>query len=124
MANYHVLSIDAARVTMVMHIAIPTGNNLVGVSYRTALINSGRGGTSSMASDTVEGDGKISTAELTQIQAGEVYEVVRQVQIPSDLTTNTQIRDYLDSVYSQAQAGIVAELQTSLRAYGFNRNVP
>ena len=43
MSNIHVLEATGGRVHLVMHVAIPVGNNSAGVPWRTALIASDKG---------------------------------------------------------------------------------
>ena len=49
MSDMHVLEGDGTKWRIVMHFAVPNANNLVNVNYRTALVNSGLGGTTVLA---------------------------------------------------------------------------
>ena len=70
MADMHVIDGDGNRgYKVAMHIAVPNTNNAVGVNYRTALVNSGLGGTQLTEG---AGAGQITTAEKAQVDAGEV----------------------------------------------------
>lgn len=75
MANWHALTGDAFgnTYTVVYHVPIPSANNRVGVNYRTALVNSGLGGTTRLPDGDGTG-GTIAAAEKTSIQSGALYE--------------------------------------------------
>lgn len=77
MANWHALTggPDGNSYQVAYHLPIPNNNNRVGVNHRTALVNSGIGGTTVLP-DGDGTDGTISAAEKTQITNGEVFEHV------------------------------------------------
>ena len=66
MADMHVLTGNGSKWRVVMHFAVPGGNNAAGVSWADALVNSGLGGMTEMAEGT--GPGQIAAAEKSQIQ--------------------------------------------------------
>ncbi len=77
MAQIHILGGDGDdSYTAVIHLTIPNTNNLVSVNYRTAIINSGIGGTTILQTTTGAAPGKITTTEMSDITAGIVYEAV------------------------------------------------
>lgn len=119
MANLHVLTKTENDVTVAAHIAIPATSNTAGVSWRTALINSGLGGATVLKDGDGTG-GTISAAEKTQLATGALYEVVDQihVSIPSGAAA---INAYLDSRYSEISARALAFLQDRLNYFGYSR---
>lgn len=108
MAQLHVLLGDGNRnYTCVLHIPIAAGNNAVGMSFRAALVASGIGGTTQLA--TGLGGHQISATELAQIQAGEVYETSFSFQDEPGYSTAQR-----NAALDQQIAGIAAETQTRL----------
>lgn len=121
--HYHVLagSDDGNSFSVVFHVPIPAVNNRVGISYRTALVNSGLGGKTVM----VEGNaaGQITTAEKNQIVAGELYEHSESFNTnPGE--TATVLRDRIDARYQQLVSVVQGQVQSRLSYFGFQRNVP
>lgn len=120
MSDYHVLSADEEgnAHSVAMHIPVPDQNNNVSYSYRTALVES-LGGAANIESAVPF----ISGAELTQLQAGELYEEV--VEFPSnpgqDLASK---RDALDAMFSSQVTETQAMLQNKLGFWGYSRDVP
>lgn len=122
MANYHILagSHDGNSFAVVFHIAVPgTGSNRANVQWRTALINSGLGGKTTLPDGDGTG-GTIGAAEKADIAAGAVYEVVEQVPTnPGE--TALQLRDKLDARYTALAASVQAKLQGQLTYFGYTR---
>ena len=117
MADLHVLAGDGLyRWSLVMHFPVPDQNNEVGVNYRTALVNSGLGGTS-MTEGT--GPGQITTAEVALIDAGEVYEHSIQFAAESGASTLAELLVAAQDVYAREKVRVAAQLQKRLRYYGF-----
>ena len=119
MSDMHVLlgAVDGRQWTVVMHIAVPVGNNDVGVSWATALLNSGRGGTTIL----LDGDGSEGTIDATEksaIEAGTIFEHVYTFPVESGGTTTAELRTTLRSKYTQQKAVVQAEIQKQLRYYG------
>jgi hypothetical protein len=118
MADIHLLAGDGNGCwTVVMHIAIPSANNNAGVNWRTALVNSGLGGTTAMT----EGDGTngtISTAEKESIEAGAIYEHSRPFRLESATTGVPEQRAALRALYAQQDAIVIAEIQRRLKYFG------
>lgn len=118
MSNIHVLERSDRGVRVVMHVPIPNINNSVNVSYRTAIINSGRGGTTILK----DGDGTagtISSAEKTSIQSGALYEVT--TVLTPDAVPAGSVNAYLDSEYTRVVSEVQAALQQELRYFGATR---
>lgn len=121
--NWHAQQSDEAGngLTVIFHIPIPTGNNRAGLSYRAAIVASGVGGMTSMQTGTTAG--KITAAELAQIQAGEIYEHVEPFFTSPGEAANA-LRDRVDLRYTALLAIVPARLQRQLTYWGFDRNVP
>lgn len=118
MADIHVLAGDGLRYwTLVFHFAVPDQTNNVNVSYRTALINSGIGGTSQMTEGT--GPGQITTAELALIQAGELYEFSLPFLAESGATNNAELLTAIRAEYAKHEAPVLNHLKKKLRYYGY-----
>lgn len=119
MSNYHILSADSAgnKFQVVFHVPIPDQLNDVDFSYRTALVDY-QGGASNIASVLAN-----PGTELTQMQAGELYEVI------SDFNSNpneslAEKRTRLDIDFANVSSDALAELQTILSFWGYERDVP
>lgn len=121
MSDIHILTGDGLnKWTAIFHIAIPSQNNPVGINYRTALINSGIGGTSIMIEGP--GDGQISTAELGQIAAGEIYEHVIPLLIESGGTSGAERQAMVRAQYTKAKNAVIADLQSRLKYFGYTES--
>lgn len=121
--HWHARKSDAQGngLEVLFHIPIATGNNRAGVSYRLALTRSGIGGTTTMTTGTT--DGMITAAELTQIQAGELYEHAEQFfTAPGEAAT--ALRNRVDARYTELLGIVPARLLLQLTYWGFDRIVP
>lgn len=117
MADMHVLAGDGLyRWTLVMHFLVPDQNNQVSVNYRTALVNSGLGGTG-MTEGT--GAGQVTVAEKALIDAGEIYEHTIQFLAESGASTLPQLLAAAQAAYAQENTRVTAALQKKLRYYGY-----
>ena len=118
MADIHVLAGDGLRYwTLIFHYAVPDQDNNVGVSYRTALVNSGLGGTSQMAEGI--GTGQIATAELASLQAGELYEFSLSFLAESGATNNAELLAAIRAQYVRCESPVLNRLRKRLRYYGY-----
>lgn len=118
MAAIHILAGDGGhRYTAVVHAVTPAGNNVAGVSWATALVNSGLN-TTVMATGT--GAGQITSAEAAQIAAGTVFEVVVSWE-NNPAWNNAQRQADLDLRAQQAITEKQAELSSRLRLFGATR---
>jgi hypothetical protein len=120
MSQWHVLGGDTNgnSYTVAFHLPIPSANNRAGVNYQTALVNSGIGGKTIMATGT--GPGQISSTEVTQIQAGSVYEYVYSYATNPGNDINTDIANLnaLYSTFSNTANQPLLGLQKQLTNYG------
>lgn len=125
MANYHVRAglPDENAYQVLFHVPVPAANNAAGVSYRTALVASGIGGTTRMAEGV--GGGLISAAELAQVEAGEVLEVVEDIYTnPGE--SNAVLRARLDARYTElatVNGLLLRGLRNRLKYWGTDRTV-
>lgn len=118
MSNIHVLSGNTNGLyTAIIHTPTPVGNNAVGVSWKTALVNSGMAKTVMTPGVAA---GQISSAEKAQIEAGDVIEAVTQWQ--DDLTFTTQQR--LDDFTLRTQQAVtdrLDRLSAQLKYFGYTQ---
>jgi len=118
MSDVHALvGSDADNWTLVFHYPVADVNNSAGVSFRTALVNSGLN-TTVMTVGT--GAGQISTAEKTQLDNGEIFEHV--IQFPVESTTSST--DAVEEAYNLNQVGVVTEMTRKLKYFGLTHDVP
>jgi hypothetical protein len=118
MPDIHILAGDGLNQwTVVCHYPIAEADNEVSVSYRTALVNSGLGGTSALAEGT--GPGQISTAELAQVEAGELFEYTLSFPAESGATNNAELLAAVRAEYARHETRVINALQKRLRYYGW-----
>lgn len=122
MANWHarVGSLDGNSFEILYHIPIPSANNRVGVNYRAALIGSGIGGTTKMTEGIAAG--QITTAEKTQIVAGEVYEYTETI-FTNPGETDVQLQAKVDARYTTLVTVLQDQLQKRLTYWGHSHDV-
>lgn len=120
MSQWHVLSGDPDGNTyqIAYHIPVPSANNRVGVNYQVALVNSGLGGRSIMATGT--GPGQITSAELAQVQSGALYEFVETyfTNPGNNIATDTANLNARFTALSAANGPALGPLQKQLTNYG------
>jgi len=128
MANWHARTgdRDGNSFEILFHVPIPSANNRVGVNYRLALVGAGLGGTSKMTPDGGSAAaGKITAAELTQIQAGELIEHSQLVAtFPGE--TSGQLQTRIDALYTalaDVNGAFITALKHQLDYWGHDRNV-
>ncbi len=111
MANLHVLEQTApGRFRVVLHVAIPAGNNPAGVPWRTAVAAHVDAAHPSVLPDGDGTAGTISAAEKAQLVSGAVYEAVREEK--GQTTTSAA------NIYALRSADILADLQARYAQYG------
>jgi hypothetical protein len=123
MASYHVLTgqDDGNAFRVVFHLPIPVANNRAGVAYRTALVNSGLGGTTTLPDGDGTG-GTISAAEKTQVQAGQILEHAENFPTnPGESAVQLQAR--IDARYAELTTVGLDRAQKRLTYFGFARSV-
>lgn len=121
MSDIHVLAGDGrGKVSVVMHFAVPIGNNAVTVSWQDAIVNSGLGGATSMPIGN--GDLQITQAEADLIAAGTLCEIRRSFQINSIADTADVRRDALRAFCTRKKAEAIADLQRQLQYAGYTES--
>lgn len=120
MADYHVLNTDRSgnALRVVFHIPVPDVTNDASYSIRTALVE-WQGGSASIESACPF----ITAGELTQMQAGEVYEIVVELASnPSEDLPAKQTR--LDAQHAAQVTEAQALITTALKYWGYDRIIP
>lgn len=113
MASIHILDGDGTNYRVVCHVTTPAGNNASGISWATALVNSGRI-TSVLPTGT--GSGQITAAELAQIAAGTTLELVVTAPIGSANGNTTEIANMI----AIQRAAALTVLQGILKYFGYS----
>jgi hypothetical protein len=110
MSKIHVLTSDINKnYNIVIHTPTPSGNNLVGISWQTAILNSGLIETTIMTVGT--GPGQILAAEQAQILAGSVIEIVSNIQAESGGTTSASLDQMANQIISQKLNNLAKQLK-------------
>ncbi len=123
MANWHALtgSMDGNSYQIAYHVPIPSANNRSGINYRTALVNSGLGGTTILRDGDGTG-GTISSAEKTSILAGSLLEVVQQFAVGGGSSkTLAQLTAEVDAIYTalaNTSGSFIVGIQNQLLYWG------
>lgn len=123
MADYHVLNTDRSgnALRVVFHIPVPDVTNDASYSIRTALVEWQGGGTDPTVIQSA--CPFIGAAELTAMQAGQVYEmVVELASNPGEDLTAKQAR--LDAQHAAQVTAAQALITTALQYWGYERNIP
>jgi hypothetical protein len=119
MAKIHILEGGTANVyTAVVHVNTPAGNNGAGVSWATAIANSGN---NNSVMTVGNGPGQIATNEMNQIQSGAVIEGVFQWGDDPNWTNAERLAD-LDLRATQLVTELLAKYQAQLKYFGFTRS--
>ncbi len=118
MGDIHVLDGKGSEYAVAMHFTVPSGNNPEGVPWSTALLRSGRGGTT-VLEDGDGTQGTIDTAtEKLAIEAGTVFEKVVNVELDGSGQTTSGRLTVLQDRHAFTLGALTAELQSSLRYFG------
>jgi len=123
MSDYHILTQDLSEKTanVIFRIPIPDVLNNTGISYRTALVEYLK---YSQGTETISSISPFTdTAELQQVQNGEIYEVQQSVRFSSLALTNTQKRDEIDARYNELTTEARDKLQILLAWWKLKRTV-
>jgi hypothetical protein len=121
MSDYHIRQADeyGNRFTVVFHVPIPDVDNQASINYRTAIVE-WQGG--APIQSTLPSLG----AEQTQLDAGELYEVVEAFNSnPNETLGQKQARlDARWTALASVQGDFIQDLQNVLGFWGYNRDVP
>ena len=121
MADMHILTGNGDRWTVIMHLPVPNTNNPVGTNWRTAVVASRIGGSTSLPDGDGTG-GTISAAEKALIEAGEVIEHSASVRLESMGTVLADQRAALRAWFAAAKVNVLVEVQKRLRYFGYNES--
>lgn len=120
MADMHVMTGDGKSWDVIFHIAVPDANNTVGVNWRTALVNSGLGGTTQLTEGVGPelAQGRISSTEKAQVEAGELIEKRIAFRVEGNGNSLAAVRANLRTRYTRVSAAVLADLQAQLKYFG------
>lgn len=102
------------RYSCTVHAPTPNGNNSAGVSWATALVNSGRAVTTMAIGN---GAGQITTAEANQVASGALIEATFQWDDNPAWANPERLAD-LDLRATQAVAATLADYAQRLKQFG------
>ena len=125
MAEVHVLKQNGHNLELVLHIPIPGGNNSAGVSWQTALVNSGL----VQPSILKDGDGTGGTIDATEkaaLASGALFERVLSYDMGTDFDglNGAQKNAKIDGIYAAQLTDLQGRLQERLKYCGYTREVP
>jgi len=118
MADIHIVAGDGGRGwRIVCHIPVPNTNNSSNVNWRTAVVNSGQGGSTELP--TGDGTaGTISGAEKTQVETGELLEHSLSLDVEGSGADNASRVAAIRAAYTKAKTVVLAAAQRRLKYYG------
>ncbi len=115
MAKAHILEGTGNEMyRVVFHVPIGAGNNAVNVAWTEAVARSSVGGKTILTTGTLAG--QIAAAELAQIQAGTVVEIVRSLNLAR--VGSAKLTAYLQDEYASNVSDFLPELKNALRYWG------
>lgn len=114
--HYHILEqgVDLKTARVAMHIAVPDVLNEAGVSYRQVLVWQKTLGGAQIQSAVPN----IGAGELTQLQNGEILEVIETVRFSRLGLSKAEKKAELDAAYNNRKTDLLSEKQTELEWYG------
>ncbi len=117
MSTYHVMDADrSGDPLIVMHLAVPAGNNSVGVPWRTLVVNLKENTTSMTIGD---GPCQITQAEANLIATGEVWEASQRYTLSSAGPTIQEKAAALAAFVADRQELALARMATRLQYTGY-----
>ena len=118
MSNIHVLTGPGDNTYLaIIHVAVTTGNNLVGTPYRTAVVNAGLNTTIMVEG---AGLGQITTAERNTLISGALYEVSFFFGNNPTWTT-TQRQNAFNAEVSQRSSAAQVFITNALAYFGYTQ---
>lgn len=116
MSKIHVLTSDTNENNqIVIHINIPSGNNLANISWKIAGLNSGIIGTTIMTEGV--GAGQISSSEKANIIAGNEIEIVTNISAESGGATPQSLDLMVNQIINQK----LTDLAKQLKYFGYTQ---
>ena len=123
MASTHVLwrdSADSNNYFCVGHVAMPTGNNLAGATWKVAYLATLLGSAPATMLPIGNSTGQIGQQEANQVASGDVIEFTFIVTDDPSYTA-AQRNANIDATYTQVKNAKLAELQAKLTYVGYTR---
>lgn len=119
----HVLAADNnGNYRVVIHTAMPAGNNSAGVSWKECWLESNKsiledGTISSVTSRLIEGTapGNISTAELADVKAGDVIELSGTIKLETGGASPISLAEMVQALIDDVKA----VMQVKLKFFGY-----
>ena len=124
MSNYHVLEINELEnhAQVAFHVSVPDELNGAGINLRTALKQYLERGAQS---GTIEsGVPWIAPAELTELQAGDLYEYLADTEFANAHAADLEKRDQIDAKYTTLVPAVQDRIRKILKFWGMDRDVP
>lgn len=116
----HVLeSLGRGRYRVVLHTAMPAGNNPAGFTWKSAYIAAGLAVTV-LTEGTAPGN--ITAAEKAQVIAGDVVEIIGEMEAETAGTAPGAVTAAVTQMANAIIAGALAALQERLKFYGYTQN--
>lgn len=113
MSKIHILEADTnGNYNVVLHTAVPIGDNSAGKSWKQCLIESGKNGKTSLTVGT--NPGNITQKEADTIATGDVIEIKTTFLVESGGKTN----DSLDEMSDQLITDYKNRIKIELKYYG------
>lgn len=117
MSKVHVLTSDmSGNYHIVIHTPTPSGNNSAGVSWKTAGLNSGLMGITTLTEGT--GAGQITTSERTTIISGDIIEIVTTIPAESGGASSQSLDQMINQIINQT----LSDLEKKLKYFGYIQN--
>lgn len=117
MAKLHILESNSGypdTFRIVVHVAVPTGNNQAGVPWVTALKNSGAARSRMLEGN---GPGQITHQELTKIEDGELLEIETTLTIDPTWTPQVRLAE-LDGLALRTATEMIEQFRNRFRWFG------
>lgn len=113
MSKIHILEVNNGLAQVVLHSAVPVGDNTAKISWKTATLASGKYGTTVLKEGINKGE--ISVAEKAEIVACDKIEVVGSIPIESGGATPESIEAMCDAIINAYKN----EMQRQLKYFGY-----
>lgn len=118
MADIHVLKGSTqGEYKLIFHFPVANTNNTAGVSFRTALVNSGLAVTQMKDGDGT--GGTISAAEKANILAGIIYEHAVDFPVDSGGASGAQVLATVRAKYASENTQVTADIGKILKYFGY-----
>jgi hypothetical protein len=115
----HVLTGDGVTYTIVVHAAVPAGNNSAGFTWKQALVNAGLNTTIMQPGNPATQPGMALQTEIDSILAGDVIEGV--FAFTAGELSGAALTAALDLQATQTLINLSARLAAQLKWYGATR---